>query len=550
MPHQPGYRVYLAREMAVTFMVLYGKWPMVQQVLKETNKRAQALGTGGFNAQCLRKIGLLGQLGPEQARVMQEWMALPVAESEDFTPTGAIQLRSERGVPLQSTAAAAKQALTSQHDAQPETAAELRTPSDQGSMVQLKLMVQLELRTKPQARDGLQHLRYPVPPAHGAELKAQTSQQLVQHAEPQAPGARGMQRLMHAQRGTNREYNCYHSHWCTTQPPTQPQDNRPQRSASWRSSCRAWDRECSCWHTDLRRTHPARTCCVTVQIRKHVARSCWNLRAAEPFSARQAVTQLSARLLEPAAAEPFSARQAVTQLSTSLRAPTGEPSAPGRSSRHAAQHPTQPQGLQLQVWVQQGIQRQHGIGRQGAERLTPMQCNVQMAPPKTLQAAAHHLLVQQLQSVAADQHNVERSEPHEARSLAGPRAHGTEPLAQPREHGVMPPAQPLAQLQVYGTGPWRRPLPRHQKHVAEPLAQRLAQPQEHGSETRAQPLPQGSASPAESQRGDEALELTATGHVCALPAAVQRGNESAVSGATARSAVCSRQQPCEAASCA
>ncbi|KAK3281769.1 hypothetical protein CYMTET_10460 [Cymbomonas tetramitiformis] len=249
----------------------------------------------------------------------------------------------------------------------------------------------------------------------------------------------------------------------------------------------------------------------------------------------------SAELLEPAAAEPFSVRQAVTQLSASLRAPTGEPSAPGRSIRLAVQHPAQPQGLQLQVWVQQGIQRQHGIGRQGAERLTPMQCNVQMAPPgpggedscKTLQAAAHHLLVQQLQSVAADQHSVERSEP-QARSLAGPRARGTEPLAQPREHGVRPPAKPLGQLQVYDTGPWWRPLPRPQKHVAEALAQRLAQPQEPSSETRAQPLPQGSASPADAQRGDEALELTATGHVCALPAAVQRGNEPAVSGATAQ----------------
>ncbi|KAK3288456.1 hypothetical protein CYMTET_4056 [Cymbomonas tetramitiformis] len=81
----------------------------------------------------------------------------------------------------------AERALTSQHDAQPQTSAELRTPGDLGPTVQLRLMKQLMLSTEPRSRDGLQLFRYPVPPAHGAELQVQSSHQLVQRAEPKAP---------------------------------------------------------------------------------------------------------------------------------------------------------------------------------------------------------------------------------------------------------------------------------------------------------------------------------------------------------------------------
>ena len=45
-PRQPVYRIYWAREMAVTLVVLYGHWPAVQQVMLFVNEQAKTLGVG------------------------------------------------------------------------------------------------------------------------------------------------------------------------------------------------------------------------------------------------------------------------------------------------------------------------------------------------------------------------------------------------------------------------------------------------------------------------------------------------------------------------
>ncbi|KAK3247669.1 hypothetical protein CYMTET_42837, partial [Cymbomonas tetramitiformis] len=72
-PRQPVYRIYWAREMAVTLVVLYGRWPAVQQVMLFVNERAKALSVGGFGVHCLGKPGLISPLGAEQALVIRDW---------------------------------------------------------------------------------------------------------------------------------------------------------------------------------------------------------------------------------------------------------------------------------------------------------------------------------------------------------------------------------------------------------------------------------------------------------------------------------------------
>ncbi|KAK3281768.1 hypothetical protein CYMTET_10459 [Cymbomonas tetramitiformis] len=175
-------------------------------------------------AECSKRVGAAQRSAP------------PVAAK--LAATGAIQLRSGHGASLQSAAAVAERALASQHDAQPETSAELRTPSDQGPTVQLKLMVQLELRTKPQARGG-QALAIAVPGATSTWRGAEGANLATVGAARRAAGAgRSWHAAAYARRGPNCEYNCYHSHWCTTQPPSQPQvhSENPARLRVWHST--------------------------------------------------------------------------------------------------------------------------------------------------------------------------------------------------------------------------------------------------------------------------------------------------------------------------